>query len=111
MKGLRHGNEAFKTMSVYEFQSTYQKVLERLMSLPETTTTIASLKEDEDVIVGYSITRPEIIDWVFVKRAWRRLGIAKSLLAHIIPKRVTHLTTIPGEFLRKKHNLIYDPFK
>lgn len=110
-KGLWNGNMEFRQMSLHSFNTTYQKLIERLIALPETVTTIAALKEDDDVIVGYSITRPETIDWVFVKRGWRKLGIAKSLLAHIVPKRVTHMTTIPGKILVEKFNLSYDPFK
>lgn len=110
LEGLRNGNETFKKTHVYEFHKNYQKVIERLLSIPETKTTIACLKEDFDVILAYSITRPNIIDWCFTKPAWRGLGIAKDLVAHISPKAVSHITKA-GDAIRMKYNLIYDPFK
>lgn len=110
LEGLRYGNQEFKKMDQLEFYKNYRKVIERLLSRPETKVTISCLKEDPDVILGYSITRPSIIDWIFVKKAWRGLGIAKDLVAHIEPTIVTHLTP-PGDAIRTKYNLTYDPFK
>lgn len=43
---------------------------------------VATLKEDPDVILGYSVSRLGKPIWVYVKKSWRGIGIAKSLLNH-----------------------------
>lgn len=43
--------------------------------------TIACMKDDTNAIVGWSCTEPGVIHYVYVKRPFRRFGVAKTLLA------------------------------
>lgn len=110
LEGLRHGNEIFKKTNIYSFHKAYQSLIERLLAKPETTVKVAALKEDLDVIVGYAVTRPETIDWCFVKKGWRNLKIARDLVSHIEPKKVSNLTFPCGEAIRSRFNLKFEPF-
>jgi hypothetical protein len=110
LEGLRYGNETFRQMDKIQFYENYRKVLNSLIQKKETQIKIAALKEDPDVILGYAITRPEIVDWIFVKKSWRRLGIAKDLIGDMHMTTVSHIT-LAGNAIRTKLGLKYDPFK
>lgn len=105
--GLKYGNTIYAKEEPRAFDQRYQEVIESI--LKQATTTVAALKEDNDVILGYSVTRDDTIDWVFVKNLWRKIGLAKELLKHIAPKYVSHITK-PGESLRIKYNLKLKPY-
>lgn len=72
---------------------------------------IACLKEDPDTIIGYSILSNDFqtIHWVYVKKKWRNMGIAKSLLPQF-PISVTHLTKIGLSLLPKFPGCVFNPF-
>lgn len=114
LRGLYYGNTWFSAIPKNIFMQCYHTILERLLTHPDTRVTVACLKDDPEVVLGYSIHRfthnTVILDYVFVKSAWRRIGIANSLL----PKNVfavTHLTR-PGASIMKKKlpNTPYNPF-
>lgn len=110
LDGLYFGNKEFNKMGHDEFHEDYRRVIKHILAKEDCVVIIACLKEDNDVIIGFSVTRPTIIDWVFVRNAWRRLGIGKDLVSHIKPETVTH-TTIKGNTIRIKYKLNYHPFK
>lgn len=111
LRGLYYGDSWFKDIPKNIFMEYYHRHLEDLILLPGVVIKVACLKEDEDVILGYAVTRFEqnqnILDWIFVKAAWRRIGIGKSL----VPKDltvVTHLTAV-GKSL-KPSAVVFNPF-
>lgn len=108
MRGLKHANDVYKQIDKIEYDRGQRKVIETILKIG--TVMIAALKEDPDVILGYSVTRNPIIDWVFVKMPWRRLGLATELLKHLEPQSVSHITYV-GNSIRLKKNLKFDPYK
>lgn len=114
LRGLYYGNTWFGAIPKNIFMQRYHTILERLLAHPDTVVTIACLKDDAEVVLGYSIYRKThdtiILDYIFVKSAWRRIGIAKSLLPNNI-FAVTHLTR-PGASIMKSKlpNIPYNPF-
>jgi hypothetical protein len=109
MKGLYYGESWFSEIPKQTFMIEYHKVIEFLLNKPTTHVVVACLREDPDVILGYSIcTAPDIAHWVFIKKSWRGIGIANSL----VPKDVryaTHLTKTGLSIIRKK-NIDFNPF-
>lgn len=90
----------------------YHKVLEKFLDNPRVTITVACLKDDPAVILGYSVahvsnTGDQVLDWAFVKKAWRQIGIAKSLVPPNL-KFVSHITKI-GRAI-KPPGVVYNPF-
>ncbi len=81
------------------------------MISPNVNVKIACLKEDENVVLGYSVARKinevNILDFVFVKSAWRGIGIAKSLVPS--PLHVVTSLTKSGKALKPKE-VIFNPF-
>lgn len=68
---------------------------------------VCALKEDEDVILGYSVLEGSALHWVFVKESWRKIGIAKRL----VPDSITRFTNATDLGLRiKPKKWKFDPF-
>ncbi len=109
LRGLRYGNDWFLAIDSSSYFTTYHRVLEQLLSSPNSTIKVACLKDDTDVILGYSVYKRDRLDWLFVKKAWRGIGIAKQLVPNDI-KVVTHLTTVGRSILSKSPNIIFNPF-
>lgn len=111
LRGLYYGNDWFREIPKDIFMSKYHDVAEHLLAYPTVCVKVSCLKEDEDVILGYSISREvdnqTVLDFIFVKSAWRKIGIGKSLLPPNFTA-VSHLTKV-GKAL-KPVNCVFNPF-
>lgn len=108
LRGLRYGNRWFGLIVADKFFKAYQNVIEAILSNPNTRVNVVCLKEDPDVILGYCVYSDDTLHWVFIKKAWRKIGLANA----IVPKNistVTHLTSV-GESIIKKKNWEFNPF-
>lgn len=102
------GNDLYQQIDPECYEKGQAMVIDHI--LKKATTTVACLKEDKDVLLGYSVTRNETVDWIYIKKLWRELGIAKELLRHIIPKSCSHITERANKF-RLKHKIIFNPYQ
>lgn len=111
LRGLYYGDSWFSFIPKQIFMTNYDKVAEALVKGDRTIIKVACLKEDIDVILGYSILSKDYqsIHWVFVKSAWRNKGIARSLLPQY-PICATHLTRLGKDLLIKFENCVFNPF-
>ena len=110
LRGLYYGDSWFSLMPKDLFMLNYKKVAEALLASPKVTIKIACLKDDYDVILGYSILGPDgVVHWVQVKKDWRNIGIAKSLMPDQV-KAVTHLSELGRQLLNKLPNCVFNPF-
>lgn len=107
LKGLYHGNSWFKQIDPTIFMNKYQKVVFQILNDPHTEVRLAVLKDEPSVILGYSVLGPRTIHWVFVKKSWRKVGIARALCPEEVDT-CTHLTDV-GRSLKPK-NMKFDPF-
>lgn len=110
LRGLYYGDSWFSIIPKDIFMANYKAVVERLVATSDVW--VACLKDDPDVIIGYSIVSKDFstIHWVFVKKRWRRLGIAKAMLPKY-PEAVTHLTTLGKMLLPKFDHCVFNPFR
>lgn len=109
IRGLYYGNSWFKEIPKDIFMKFYQRVITDIMASQNTTAWVACLKEDPDVIVGYAAFHlPDVVHYVYVKEAWRHLGIASYLVKPHAPKYCSHLTKA-GLKLKPKE-MIFNPF-
>jgi GNAT superfamily N-acetyltransferase len=111
LRGLYYGDSWFSTIPKNIFMNSYKKVAQHALINPLIKVQVACLKEDQDVILGYSVTsvNDDAIVWIFVKSAWRQQGIGKSLLPKS-PKFVTLLTELGKSLLPKLPNTVFNPF-
>lgn len=112
------------------FFEWHHSAIERILARQTSLALIACDPENEDVIHGYLvIERGEkpVIHWVFVKEAFRRLGIASALIEAsgvTFPNAYfTHWTSPPvggasrgevfcmNQISEKYPELIYDPYR
>lgn len=97
LRGLRYGCDWWRECDQGPYFKHYHYFLEKLLDRPGIAIKIACLKDEPDTFVSYavyqSLPNALSVHWVFTKKAWRKLGIAKRL----IPENVTqcsHLTTV-----------------
>lgn len=109
LKGQKFGNDFFRAIESNAYYTNYAAQIEKLIALPTTSVVVCCLSDEPDVIVGYSVsTAPTTLHWVFVKEAWRKQGVARSLVADT----VTTISSItkPGLAIAKKRNYNFNPF-
>lgn len=109
LRGLRYGNSWFNAIESQVYFAVYQKIIETIMASPNVHIKVACLKEDDDVVLGYIIYSGNRADWVFVKKAWRNIGIAKMLWPEQITV-VSHLTDVAKSILKDKKGIFFNPF-
>lgn len=115
LKGLYYGNEWFNLIRPKDvFMAAYHQIIERLLASPTTAVKVACLKSDPTTVLGYAIFHlageNRCLDWVFVKRRWRGIGIAKSLVPVDEVNTVTHLTKTGVTLLYDHPHIQFNPF-
>lgn len=111
LRGLYYGDTWFRETNKAAFMKFYHGKVEQIIDSLDADIRVACLKDDPEVILGYSIlsrTSP-VAHWVFVKAAWRHIGIAKSLVPNTT-ETVTHLTATGLSIIRKNPGVEYNPF-
>jgi hypothetical protein len=117
LRGMYYGESYFSLMQKDTFMNNYKKVGEALVA--RANIKVACLKEDSDVILGYSILSHDYqtIHFVYVKNSkladgdsWRNKGIARALTPRH-PTTVTHLTELGKKLMIKIPTAVFDPFK
>jgi len=110
LRGLYYGDSVYSNMKKQTFMENYHTILETVINNSAIQIKVACLKEDSNVILGYAVlaNAPQTIHWVFVKKFWRNIGLARDL----VPKdtnTVTNLTKIGLSILKKK-DWAFNPF-
>lgn len=103
LRGLYYGDSWFSTIPKAIFMQNYKRIAQGALTNQSVSIRVACLKEDPNVILGYSIISKDhkAIVWVFVKTPWRKQGIGRSLLPKS-PLFVTHLTALGRQLLKDK---------
>lgn len=112
LRGLYYGDSWFSLIDKSVFMDNYKLIAEAIVDNPKTMIKIACLKEDPDVILGYSILSDNFktVHWVYCKSAWRKQGIGRALTP-AFPTVVTHLTSLGRSLMSKISTAKFNPFK
>lgn len=108
LRSLYFGESWFTIIPKNIFMEHYHKVIDYIIKKPTTTIKIACQKEDHNEIVGYSLYEGDKLHFVFVKKIWRSIGIAKDLVPTDI-KVVTHLNKVGLSIIRNRP-IDFNPF-
>lgn len=111
LKGLYYGDSWFRLIDKDIFMKNYHSIITSLLAAPNTVIIIAHLKEDIDTVVGYAIlnTNLKVLHYIFIKPAWRTIGVAKMLVPETVDT-VTHLTKMGLGILKTHPGLKFNPF-
>lgn len=89
----------------------HHPIVERILERPGTSVRVACLPDAPEVILGYLVHEGGVVHWVYVKGAFRRLGIASRLAENLPPDfSFTHRTTEAEPLLRKYPHATYNPY-
>lgn len=109
LNALYFGNLWFGQIPEKIFNYNYRQFIKKILSTDGVLCCIVCLREDEDVILGYSVSNGnDILHWIYIKEAWRKKGIAKLLIPDTV-KTITHLTQQGLD--RKQKKWIFNPWK
>lgn len=111
LRGVYYGDSWFSLIPKRIFMDNYKKMAELFVTNPRYTIKVACLKEDPNVIIGYSIMSADFqtLHWIYVKSSWRQKGIARSL-APKHPAYVSHLSSLGKTLLPKLKDCVFNPF-
>ncbi len=111
IRALRFGSSWFSKIDGPSYYKAYSGALDRLLLLPETSVKVACLADEPDVILGYAVSRNRTLDFVYVRKRWRGIGIAKSLVPSDF-NSVTHLTETGKAIIEKNYpDVSFNPFQ
>jgi hypothetical protein len=112
LRGMYYGDSWFSQIPKDIFMENYSLFLDKLLEKRQDSIAVACLREDQDVILGYSVMSNDltILDFVYVKTAWRKQGIARRLTPRS-PIFVSHLTKLGATLMQKLDGTVFNPFK
>lgn len=114
LRSYRHSSQFAKKLTNEVYYEMHHKVIDGFI-LRGGIVLIAHAKGEPEVILGYLCMEPNgsIIQYIYVKKAFRKMGIAKALFEYTkLPENTifTHWTTDTNWILKKLTHLIYNPY-
>jgi len=116
LRSYRHASTFARKISNDVFYKYHHMFLDSCLKRANSTVMIAHPKGELNVILGYvlSETRPEgdLVHYTYVKRSFRRLGVARALWATLSKDKqytITHFT-VDADWIVKKFDVVYTPY-
>ena len=110
LRSLRYGNDYFKLIDQKAYFRVYHKYIERVLTSPGSVVRLAVLGDDSDVVLGFSVSHGDTMDYIHVHKDYRRKGIGTSLLFKSVDQ-ITHVTKNGISFWTARcPNAIFNPF-
>lgn len=112
LRSLRFGNPTFTRIDSDQYYQHYEPYIKNLLKKPDSLVKLAVLSDDHDVVLGFSVSREDVIDYIHVHKDQRRQGIARK----IFPEGITtmsHFTLTSGliwQGNKKYKHLKFNPF-
>lgn len=118
LKNYKFSSYFAKRIKHAVFYKGHHQIVTHILEKPEVKTFVANPKNDPDTILGFltcETGEKPVVHFVFVKDAFRKMGVATALMRHaeIDPSNLTftHWTLPVDELIRKFPEMIYDPYK
>lgn len=108
LKGNYYGSPLFGLMPQALYFEEYAKFIYQILNTPGVEIRIACDQGNPHWVVGFAVFRGPDLYWVYVKRDFRRRGIAALLLKDKGIKNVKSLTRI-GRTIAEQKRLIFNP--
>lgn len=113
LKGNYFGNPYFRLMPQELYFEEYARYLTECVLSPlhpegRAEIQIACDERNPSWVVGFSVSRSNTLYWIYVKRDYRRRGIARLLISQKPISTVKAMTKV-GRVIADKHRLIFNP--
>jgi GNAT superfamily N-acetyltransferase len=98
------------------FYDSHHYLITQCLRRPTAVLRFASLAEDPNIVFGFiwADLEPETVHYIYVKKAFRRLGIARLLIDDVFDDDqeiyFTHMTRDAGFIIEKIKGFIYNPY-
>ncbi len=110
LRSLRYGNDYYKLIESDAYYDNYNHFIFSLIKCKQSVVRLAVLTEDPDVVLGWSLYRGHILDFIHVHKDMRNQGIGTSLMPKEI-STITHLTKVGMSIWNSKYpDLKFNPF-
>ena len=117
LRSYRHSSSFAKKISNEIYYARHHLVIDLILKREGSKVLVAHPKGEPDVILGYVVIEKQldgadVCHYTYVKKSFRQMGIA-SALWKVFDKKdytITHYTT-DADWLVKKYNLTYDPYR
>jgi hypothetical protein len=112
LRSLRFGNSLFRKIDSKNYHENYHKFIENLLNKPDCLIKFAVLSDDHDVVLGFSVSREDVLDYVHVHTDYRKHKIGTALIPDGITT-FTHITLIAIDIWQtnpKYRHLKFNPF-
>lgn len=113
----KHASALGKSCRSSIFFDNYKLIVDRILQDKSTTVSVACLPSDEKVILGYIVqTGDSTLHFVYIKEAFRKFGIASTLIVYAFPNNqnpiiCSHKTFDSEKYFNKyKEKLEFNPF-
>jgi len=113
LHNFKSGSLFAKRIPYAVFFQNHHRVLERILARPEVQSLVACPSDSPDTIVGYLIHEGNVVHYVYVKGAFRKLGVARALAVAAkldLEKVVCSHWTFAADDLAMKGKLLYNPY-
>jgi GNAT superfamily N-acetyltransferase len=109
LRSYRHDSAFARSISNDIYYHWHHKIIENAIRRGAYIV-IAHPKDSPEVIVGYACVEGSTLHYVYVKKAFREMGIARTLLKHAPFKEYTHITENGKLILDLCPGIIYNPY-
>ncbi len=112
LRSLRFGNTLFRSMDSDAYYRNYHVYIENLLKKPDSIVRLAVLSDDHDVVLGFSVSREDVLDYIHVHYDYRKIGVGSALVPEGITT-FTHITLIGIDIWHNKSkykNWKFNPF-
>ena len=112
----KHGSPHTKLIPEHIFFDAHHYIISKAMRQDGFFCRMAALKDDPDVVFGFILGNfdPETIHYMYVKKAFRRMGMARHLVESAFDPNsdiyFTHLTFDAGFITRTHQNFVFNPY-
>lgn len=113
LRSMRKYNDIFKSVPSDIYYKEYDPFLKMLMNKPGSIIRLAVLNDAPDVVLGFSVSREDVLDYVYVQKDCRGKGFATKL----VPRGITTFShrTRGGDLIWRKedgkyNHLRFNPF-
>jgi GNAT superfamily N-acetyltransferase len=104
LRSLRNGNELFKAAKSDQYYIEYHKYVEKLLNKPDSLVRFAVLSDDHDIVLGFSVSREDVLDYLYVSPEQR----GQKLSTLLIPGKITAFTHMTKSWLPIWHSKYKD---